>query len=201
MNLSDPSTHLLRSPPYLNAQELADVHPPRASIQVLTALTSPPPQPMDFQFSCRTHFACLLCASLVSQSISAKALARSIVPASSTANESQGPSGHQRSDSQVLFVPADLDVEKLALKEAEEKKELEEKAPSEAADETMTLMQILTEYTSLAFIVRSKMQDPPHGEPPGEERDWVCRHYGFGYTLIADIIAGQALNRIPDPTH
>jgi hypothetical protein len=77
----------------------------------------------------------------------------------------------------VVFVPADVDLEKLALIEQEEKERKErkkrEKEAEDSGDETLTLMQILTEYASLAFVIRSKMQDPPHGEPPGEERDWV----------------------------
>jgi hypothetical protein len=135
---------------------------------------------MDFQFSSRTHFASLLFSSLVSQSPSAKSLARAIIPASSAAAQNAGGGGrpgHTRSDSAVVFVPADVDLEKLTLIEQEEKerkeREKREKEAEDSGDETLTLMQILTEYTSLAFVIRSKMQDPPHGEPPGEERDWV----------------------------
>lgn len=88
---------------------------------------------------------------------------------------SNATGGHQRGGSVGFWVPADSASpgpntpvdEKAALK-----KELREEDDDDDTL-TLTLMQILTEYMSLALLIRSKMAEPMPGERPGEEREWV----------------------------
>jgi hypothetical protein len=152
--------------------EAADGHPPRASLDILTSITSPPPQPIDPQFSTKTHFAALLLASLL-QAPEAKSGARAILVGGEKGPEAEG---HIRgsSTSGQFFVPADSPVG--IQKESPNTQQVEQpNRADEDADDEASLMAILVEYLSLSLLVRSKLDtyQTGTGSLPGEEREWV----------------------------
>ncbi|THH31664.1 hypothetical protein EUX98_g2561 [Antrodiella citrinella] len=101
---------------------------------LLHALIAPPSSPLDIAAVTSTHFSCLLFAHLLRASPKAKTLARSIIP----------PSANPR-DTGSLFVPADGGPPP------------PEPEPVEEDDEPpQSLLQILSEHLSLAFLSRTR---------------------------------------------
>lgn len=111
---------------------------------LLFSLITPPSSPLHIQSVTSTHLASLLFATLLRNSSRAKALARTIIPQSSQQQQSGGN----------FFVPAD-GTPSASAPEPEEQ------------DEPQTLMQILSEHLSLAFLARGRPDTP---DP--EVREW-----------------------------
>ncbi|TBU27873.1 p115 like vesicle tethering protein [Dichomitus squalens] len=123
---------------------------------LLYALTTVPVSPLNIPSVTSTHFATLLFAHLLRASPRAKLTARSIVPQASA----QGGGGG------AFFVPADGDAPPPADDEAE-------------ADEPQTLLQILSEHLSLAFLTRVRTDLPDK-----EAREWDRLCVGYLCLLI-----------------
>jgi hypothetical protein len=132
---------------------------------------------MDPQFSTKTHFAAVILASLIQNTSEAKASARKVLVGG---EKGPGGEGHMRGNSTVgqFFVPAD------GLAGVAEEGDDPTKGSGlgdddeDDDDEAVSLMGILVEYLSLAFLVRSKldanMLQSGSGEATGEAREWVC---------------------------
>lgn len=123
---------------------------------LLYALTTVPVSPLNIPSVTSTHFATLLFAHLLRYSPRAKTLARSIVPQGS----SQGAGGG------AFFVPADGGAP----------------PPTDDAgdvDEPQTLLQILSEHLSLAFLTRARPDVPDR-----EAREWDRLCVGYLCLLI-----------------
>ncbi|KAI8978338.1 p115 like vesicle tethering protein [Trametes punicea] len=126
---------------------------------LLYALTTVPVSPLSIPAVTSTHFATLLFATLLRFSPRAKSLARSIVP-QSTAPQSTSS----------FFVPADGGAPPPAPDAAES---------GEDADAPQTLLQILSEHLSLAFLARSRTDLPDR-----EAREWDRLCVGYLCLLI-----------------
>lgn len=124
---------------------------------LLFALITPPASPLNVSSVTSTHLACLLFATLLRNSSRAKATARTIVPQSPSQSQSGGD----------FFVPADGAPPGGAGRTPAEP-ELDEQ------DEPQTLIQILSEHLSLAFLARGRP------DTPGPEvREWDRLIVGF----------------------
>ncbi|KAI0697406.1 p115 like vesicle tethering protein [Cerioporus squamosus] len=128
---------------------------------LLYALITVPVSPLSFSSVTSTHFATLLFAHLLRYSPRAKALARSIVPQAGAA------SGQ---NSGAFFVPADGGPHPAG-------------GPADAdeadVDEPQTLLQILSEHLSLAFLARAREDIPAR-----EAREWDRLCVGYLCLLI-----------------
>ncbi len=125
---------------------------------LLYALTTVPVSPLNVLSVTSTHFAALLFSHLLRFSPRAKILARSIVPQSGASNQS----------SSSFFVPADGG---------------QPPAPPEDDDDDgdapQTLLQILSEHLSLAFLARGRADLPDR-----EAREWDRLCVGYLCLLI-----------------
>lgn len=124
---------------------------------LLYALTTVPVSPLSIPSVTSTHFASLLFAHLLRFSPRAKILARSIIP----------QAGASASNSS-FFVPADGGQQPPAPAEADDD-----------ADAPQTLLQILSEHLSLAFLARSRADLPDR-----EAREWDRLCVGYLCLLI-----------------
>lgn len=158
------------------AEADTDGHPPRASLDILTSITSPPPQPIDPQFSTKTHLAAVLLSSLVQSTSEAKAVARKILVGGEKA---PGAEGHVRGSSVAaqFFVPADTSAQ--GESSASQVPEQANGAAVDDDEEEVSLMGILVEYLSLSFLVRSKLDvnQTASEVTSGEERQWVSSFF------------------------
>ncbi|KZT05438.1 uncharacterized protein LAESUDRAFT_727084 [Laetiporus sulphureus 93-53] len=151
---------------FVQTEEIAEaivqsmVSPPEHTpvTPLLYALTMPHNAPLNITAVTSTHFATLLFAHLLRASSHCKTLARSIVPhvAGSTA-QNQGS----------FFVPADGGPPPAPPEEEPE------------AEEPQTLLQILSEHLSLAFLARGRADTPNR-----EAREWDRLLVGY-LTLLA----------------
>ncbi|RPD57929.1 hypothetical protein L226DRAFT_538879 [Lentinus tigrinus ALCF2SS1-7] len=123
---------------------------------LLYALTTVPVSPLNFSSVTSTHFATLLFAHLLRYSTRAKTLARSIVPQAGAASGEDGG---------AFFVPAD-GAPPPAAAPAHAEADLDEPP--------QTLLQILSEHLSLAFLARARADIPDR-----EAREWdrLCAGY------------------------
>ncbi len=128
---------------------------------LLYALTTVPVSPLNFSSVTSTHFATLLFAHLLRYSPRAKALARSIVPQAGAA---------PGQNSGAFFVPADGGPPPAS--GAADAAEADE-------DEPQTLLQILSEHLSLAFLARAREDIPAR-----EAREWDRLCVGYLCLLI-----------------
>ncbi|KAI0774856.1 p115 like vesicle tethering protein [Trametes elegans] len=126
---------------------------------LLYALTTVPVSPLNIPAVTSTHFADLLFAHLLRASPRAKVLARSIVPQAGTSGQS----------STAFFVPADGGAPPPA----------PDAGDDEDADAPQTLLQILSEHLSLAFLARSRSDLPDR-----EAREWDRLCVGYLTLLI-----------------
>ncbi|KAH9935197.1 p115 like vesicle tethering protein [Epithele typhae] len=132
----------------------AMVTPPGSQAPVtplLYALTTVPVSPLTIPSVTTTHFATLLFAHLLRYSSPAKALARSIVPQASAGGASGG----------TFFVPADGGS-------------APPPPPDDDADEPQSVLQILSEHLSLAFLARARTDLP---DREALEWDRLCVGY------------------------
>ncbi|OBZ69625.1 hypothetical protein A0H81_10203 [Grifola frondosa] len=125
---------------------------------LLYALTVPPISPLIISSITSTHLATLLFAHLLRSSPRAKTLAHSIIP--HAASSATGNSG--------FFVPAD----------GGPPPETTEPEANDA-DEPQTLLQILSEHLSLAFLARGRPDTPDR-----EAREWNRLLVGYLCLLI-----------------
>ncbi|OSC96788.1 hypothetical protein PYCCODRAFT_1440814 [Trametes coccinea BRFM310] len=123
---------------------------------LLYSLTTVPISPLNIPAVTSTHFATLLFSHLLRFSPRAKALARSIVP-QSTASQSTSS----------YFVPADGGAPPAPEEDGDD------------ADEPQTLLQILSEHLSLAFLARGRADLPDR-----EAREWDRLCVGYLCLLI-----------------
>ncbi|KAI0645108.1 p115 like vesicle tethering protein [Trametes meyenii] len=129
---------------------------------LLYALTTVPVSPLVIPSVTSTHFATLLFSHLLRFSPRAKVLARSIVPQAGSSGQSHGDSS--------FFVPADGGAPPAA-PEADD--------DGDDADAPQTLLQILSEHLSLAFLARSRADLPDR-----EAREWDRLCVGYLCLLI-----------------
>ncbi|KDQ56270.1 hypothetical protein JAAARDRAFT_132646 [Jaapia argillacea MUCL 33604] len=138
-------------------QSLLPSNAPPHPTPLLHALSTPPTSPINQTTQTSTHFSTLLFSHLVRSSPKAKTLARNIKSLHAEGGEGGG-----------LFVPADGTLFGPAagappVKAGEE----EEEGPE-------TLLQLLSEYLSLAFLERGRV-----GSGSGEAREWdrlICAY-------------------------
>ncbi|KAI0629475.1 p115 like vesicle tethering protein [Trametes polyzona] len=126
---------------------------------LLYALTTVPISPLNIPSVTSTHFAALLFAHLLRSSPRAKVLARSIVPQAGASSESNAS----------FFVPAD-GGQPPAPPAADD---------ADDADAPQTLLQILSEHLSLAFLARGRADLPDR-----EAREWDRLCVGYLCLLI-----------------
>ncbi|KAL6305123.1 p115 like vesicle tethering protein [Sparassis latifolia] len=126
---------------------------------LLYALIAPPSSPLNIPAVTSTHLAALLFSHLLRASPRAKAVARSIVPPTASSQSAQASS---------FFVPADGGPPPADTHE-------------EAADvdEPQTLLQILSEHLSLAFLARGRPDTPDR-----EAREWDRLLVGYLTLLV-----------------
>lgn len=125
---------------------------------LLQALIALPSSPLDVATVTSTHLSTLLFADLVRFSARSKALARAIIPQSSTPQ-----------DSGAFFVPADGGPPPTA--------HVADEVPDE--DEPQTLIQILSEHLSLALLSRRRADTSER-----EAREWDRLIVGYLSLLI-----------------
>ncbi|KZT32203.1 hypothetical protein SISSUDRAFT_569242 [Sistotremastrum suecicum HHB10207 ss-3] len=173
-----------------------DTRPPRASVQILSSLTTPPPQPITLTASLKILFSSFLFSSLLrtEPSSSAKSLARRILPfADRPSLSAEGEEKMSRS----FFVPADsptVPPSHGAGAGGDAGDGLGEGAGADRGDDDgddQTLLQILIEHLSLSFLYRSKswegtsMPSPSLGSSEAQdERDWDRLISGYLILLI-----------------
>lgn len=127
---------------------------------LLHALIAPPSSPLEIATVTSTHLSCLLFAHLLRFLPKAKSLARSIVPPSSSAASR---------DTGSFFVPADGGPP--PVQDAE---------PAEEEDEPpQSLLQILSEHLSLAFLSRTRADTSDR-----EAREWDRLIVGYLSLLV-----------------
>jgi len=153
---------------FVQREEIAEaiiqamISPPGSVVPVtplLFALIQPHAAPLRTIAVTSTHFACLLFAHLLRASPRSKQLALSVVPA-------PAPSSAQAQGS--FFVPADGGPPPAPAEE-----------PEEEADESQTLLQILSENLSLAFLARGRADTSEL-----EAREWDRLLVGYLTLLI-----------------
>ncbi|TCD69596.1 hypothetical protein EIP91_007018 [Steccherinum ochraceum] len=130
---------------------------------LLHALIAPPTAPLEIATVTSTHLSCLLFAHLLRFSPKAKSLARAIIPTP--------PSGTTERDTGSFFVPADGGPPPSAQPEPE---------PAEEDDEPpQSLLQILSEHLSLAFLSRTRADTSDR-----EAREWDRLIVGYLCLLV-----------------
>ncbi|KAF5365978.1 hypothetical protein D9758_006671 [Tetrapyrgos nigripes] len=134
------------------------------STPLLHALSVAPPSPnstpLDPISVTSTHFACLLFAHLLRGSPEAKKLAKSVKP-SLNANAPQTPGANAG-----FFVPADGPPPPAQAGQTDKEED------DDDDDDPQTLLAIITENLSLAFLSRSRYQNDKVGEGAIEKRIW-----------------------------
>ncbi|KAI0785718.1 p115 like vesicle tethering protein [Abortiporus biennis] len=127
---------------------------------LLSSLIAVPSSPLNIATVTSTHLSCLLFAHLLRASPRAKALARSIYPPSPSADTQ---------DTSSFFVPAD----------GGPPPSTQPVSPPEPEDEPQSLLQILNEHLSLAFLERKRADTSDR-----EAREWDRLIVGYLTLLI-----------------